>query len=144
MLNASMVGAKSSLALPLAAADTLLTLPSGHAARYSPGLNNHTYLTVRGAGGAVERIKVGPALGDVMPIIGRAADSTAAQAFPAGSCVTFEWTPSMVCEQMSNCNGIQSVTPISLVPGTLCMASCDCVEYDSAGRITKVIKGTSC
>jgi hypothetical protein len=143
MLNANHVGNKTRLTGAITALSPTLPVLSSVAASFDPGAGNHTYVTLR-HDGRVERVKVTGTTTGGLVVAERGADGTTAQTFPANTCVEVEWTPAMVCQFIATCNGANAPTPVSIVPQTVCMSSCSCLEVGSDGRITKIITAGTC
>lgn len=140
-LDATNLGNRSSLGRSLGvAAQTLVLAPGGGwFFRVPPG--RHTYATLRGAGG-LERVKVLSQAGDTISVQ-RGVDGTAAKMWPAGTCVSIEPSPALLCELWQQCSG-GTLAPATVNPGTYCLTGCTCIEVGADGRILSINQQSGC
>jgi hypothetical protein len=143
MLNVNAIGQKSKLRSDLTASALTIPLVVGEAQRFAVGTGNHTYVTLRGVGGIVERIKVSNPVGNDLIAITRGVDGTTPQVWSSGTCVAMEWNPAMMCEYHQLCAS-GAPAPTSITAQTVCMSSCVCLDIAANGTITAVNRSTGC
>lgn len=143
MLNVNAVGQKSKLRSDTSATALTVPLAIGEAQRFTVGTGNHAYVTLRGVGGMVERIKIGQPIGNDLIAIARGVDGTSPQAWASGACVEMEWSPAMMCEYQQLCAS-GAPTPTGITAQTVCMSSCVCLDIAANGTITAVNRSTGC
>lgn len=139
MLDAAKWGLSGKLLDAMPATADHLQVAVRDAARYVPAAGTGYYLTLR-TGGHVEVVYVTSVVGSKV-YVRRGEDDTEVRAWPAGTCVAFEWNPAQLKDFLAD--QVQGDTP-TITPGTYCLNCNTCLTLDASGRITEVNGGSSC
>lgn len=121
VLDKSKWSIASKLAQAMSPTDTIMRISTSDLARFKPESNTHYYLTIRSCS-RFEVVRVTAARSDGL-CVDRGIDNTTATDWPVGSCISFEWNPSQLCEFVAGC-GHAGTTGIT---GTVCTDCSTCL-----------------
>nr|DAK40122.1 MAG TPA: tail fiber protein [Caudoviricetes sp.] len=139
-INVSKWSSHSKLSKPVGITDTELPIRFGEGVRFHVPCEDYFYATIR-SHGKYEHVKVLAVKGDVLHVV-RGQDNTAAQSWPAESCVEVEWNPAQLCEFSRQC--VLGTAPTTVDAGVYCLDCNTCITIGEDGRITAVNGEKSC
>jgi hypothetical protein len=134
MIDVTKYGLNTKTSADVSATDKFIPLPAGLIGTFAPVAGTQYYMTLWGKGTSREVVRVLGISGSKIHV-DRGIDQTAAQAWPAGTCIGFDWNPSQLCEMWSSCSG--NPTDV-MAPGTYCIECTSCITVDAEGRITNI------
>lgn len=134
MIDVSKYGLNTKISSDVTATDSFIPLPAGLIGTFTPVAGTHYYMTLWGKGTNREVVRVTAVSGNKI-VVDRGIDQTAPQAWPAGTCIGFDWNPTQLCEMWSACgNGLDNV----MAPGTYCIECTSCLTVNATGQITAI------
>lgn len=134
MIDVSKYGLSTKTASDVKAGDKFIPLPTGLIGAFTPVAGTQYYLTLWGNGTKREVVRVTGVSGNKIAV-DRAIDQTSPQDWPAGTCISFDWNPTQLCEMWQSCNGDPNDV---MAPGTYCIECTSCITIDASGRITDI------